>query len=135
MGQRGLTRRQFVHRSAASLAGLSLAALAPRRAAAAPARGGTLTIARPIDAVSLDLFQDSSAPASWVYGLIYEPLVTLGTNMQVQPGLASSWRVLSPTRARFALRKGVKFHDGTPCDAAAVKFNFDRTFNPQKPGI
>jgi ABC-type transport system substrate-binding protein len=134
MVQRAMTRRQFVRGSAASLAGLSLAA-ATGSAGAAPIRGGTLTIGRSIDAGSLDLFQDSSAPASWVYGLIYEPLVTLSPSMQVQPGLASSWRVTSPTRARFMLRRGVKFHDGTPCDAAAIKFNFDRTFNPQKPGI
>ena len=134
MVQRAMTRRQFVRGSAASLAGLSLAA-ATGSAGAAPVRGGTLTIGRSIDAGSLDLFQDSSAPASWVYGLIYEPLVTLSPSMQVQPGLASSWRVMSPTRARFMLRRGVKFHDGTPCDAAAIKFNFDRTFNPQKPGI
>lgn len=131
-----MTRRQLVHRSMASLVGAALGSLAlPELSAAAPTRGGTLTIARPVDANSLDLFKDSSAPASWVYGLIYEPLVTLGANMKVGPGLASSWRVLSPTSIRFFLRKGVKFHDGTACDAGAIKFNFDRTFNAKTPGI
>ena len=130
-----MTRRQFVRRSTASLAGVALGSLAlPQVTAAAPVRGGTLTIARPVDAISLDLAKDSSAPASWVYGLIYEPLVTLGTDMKIKPGLASSWRV-TPTRARFSLRRGVKFHDGTVCDAAAIKANFARIFNPDKPGI
>ena len=42
--------------------------------------------------------------------------------MQVQPSLAISYEVMSPTRVRFKLRPGVKFHDGTPMNAAAVKF-------------
>ncbi len=50
------------------------------------------------------------------------------------PGLAKSWDIsddgLSYT---FHLRDGVKFHDGTPFDAAAVKFNFDRFWNESSP--
>jgi len=46
------------------------------------------------------------------------------------PGLAKSWTI-SPDGLTytFSLREGVKFHDGTPFDAAAVKFNFDRFWN------
>jgi len=136
MLQDRMTRRRFVRRSALSLAGVSLgSALSPRSGNAAPVRGGVLTIARPVDAGSLDPYRDSSAPAAWVYGLIYDSLVTLSADMKVQPALASRWRVLSPSKVRFFLRQGVQFHDGTPFNAAAVKFNFDRTFDPQKPGI
>ena len=131
-----MTRRQLVRRSALSLGGISMGSmLFSKRGTAAPVRGGTLTIARPVDSISLDPYRDSSAPGAWVYGLIYDSLLTLSPDMKVQPGLASSWRVLSPSKVRFFLRRGVQFHDGTPFTAAAVKFNFDRTFNPQSPGI
>ena len=131
-----VTRRRLVRTFLASLVGLYLRGrLSDGAGGTAASRGGTLTIARPIDALSLDPFKDSGAAATHVFGLIYEPLVTLGPNMKVDAGLASSWHVLSPTRIRFALRRGVKFHDGTACDAAAVKFNFDRVFNQQTPGI
>ena len=50
------------------------------------------------------------------------------------PGLATSWDI-SPdgTVYTFKLRQGVKFHDGTPFDAAAVKFNFDRFWDESSP--
>src|SRR5215472_17685265 len=42
------------------------------------------------------------------------------------PGLASSWQVSSDAASyTFKLRQDVKFHDGTPLDANAVKFTFD----------
>ncbi|MDR7518950.1 MAG: ABC transporter substrate-binding protein, partial [Armatimonadota bacterium] len=103
-------------------------------APAGPVRGGTLTIARPVDAVSLDPHFETTAPGAWIYQLILEPLVVMGPDMKVQPKLATGWRVLSPTRIRFALRRDVKFHDGTPFNAAAVKFTFDRAFDPRSPG-
>src|ERR1700716_1664023 len=48
----------------------------------------------------------------------------------LEGGLAETWAP-SPdgTAWTFQLRKGVKFHDGTPFNAAAVCFNFDRWFN------
>lgn len=54
----------------------------------------------------------------------------------VYPGLATSWEVLENGKKYvFHLRKGVKFHDGTPFDAKAVKYNFDWCVNPaNKPG-
>jgi peptide/nickel transport system substrate-binding protein len=47
------------------------------------------------------------------------------------PALAESWEVLeNGTVYRFHLRQGIKFHDGTPFDAAAVEFNFKRIIDP-----
>jgi peptide/nickel transport system substrate-binding protein len=50
------------------------------------------------------------------------------------PGLATSWDISKDGLTyTFHLREGVKFHDGTPFDAAAVKFNFDRFWNESSP--
>jgi peptide/nickel transport system substrate-binding protein len=101
--------------------------------AMAQKRGGTLTIVRPTDPVSLDPQLETTAPGAWVYYNILEPLLTLDEKMQIQLKLASSYEVLSPTKVRFKLRQGVKFHDGTPLNAAAVKFSFDRALNGTPP--
>lgn len=58
---------------------------------------------------------------------IYEPLTKINPDGSVTPLLAESWEV-SPdlTTYTFKLRKGVKFHNGEPFNAQAVKFSFDR---------
>ena len=59
---------------------------------------------------------------------IYEGLVKYkGATTEVVPSLAEKWEVNKDgTVWTFTLRKGVKFHDGTAFDAAAVVWNFDR---------
>jgi peptide/nickel transport system substrate-binding protein len=50
------------------------------------------------------------------------------------PGLAESWDIdKTKTKWTFHLRDGVTFHDGTPFDAEAVVYNFDRYLNPKAP--
>lgn len=51
------------------------------------------------------------------------------------PGLAESWSVNAddPTKWTFNLRKGVKFHDGSPFNADAVIFNFDKLLDKDSP--
>ncbi|MFG1960438.1 ABC transporter substrate-binding protein [Nonomuraea sp. NPDC049028] len=46
---------------------------------------------------------------------------------QLQPALSTEWKQDSPTEWTFTLRKGVKFHDGTPFDAKAAAFSIERT--------
>src|SRR6266536_1055079 len=101
--------------------------------AEAQKRGGTLTIVRPTDPVSLDPQLETTAPGAWVYFNMLEPLLTMDEKMQIRPALATSYEVLSPTKVRFKLRPGVKFHDGTPFNAAAVKFTFDRALRGNPP--
>ena len=115
---------------AVAVAAGSLAAVGP---AEAQKRGGTLTIVRPTDPVSLEPNLETTAPGAWVYFNMLEGLLTLDTKMQVQPSLATSYEVMSPTRVRFKLRPNVKFHDGTPLNAAAVKFTYDRALKGTPP--
>jgi len=49
---------------------------------------------------------------------------------KVGPSLAVSWKNLDDTTWEVKLRRGVKFHDGTPFGAKDVKATFDRVLNP-----
>jgi ABC-type transport system substrate-binding protein len=57
---------------------------------------------------------------------IYDSLIHFDKDMNPQPGLAKSWTWPSPTQLRLELIEGNRFHDGTPFDAEAVRFNLDR---------
>jgi peptide/nickel transport system substrate-binding protein len=65
-----------------------------------------------------------------------ETLIVRTPDMSLQPGLATSWTA-SADRATwtFKLRQGVKFHDGSPFDAEAVKVNVDRWIDPQSTSV
>jgi len=59
--------------------------------------------------------------------MLYEPLVRYGAGGKLEPGLAKSWTISKDAKTyTFNLRSGVKFSDGSPFDAKAAKFNFDR---------
>ena len=54
--------------------------------------------------------------------------------LEVEPALATDWTVSDDQLTyTFNLREGVTFHDGTPFDAEAVKFTFDRMLDPDHP--
>jgi peptide/nickel transport system substrate-binding protein len=58
---------------------------------------------------------------------ICEPLVWMPSATEIVPGLAESWEVSDDgTEYTFHLRQGVTFHDGTPFNAEAVQFTYDR---------
>src|SRR6202790_5403964 len=57
---------------------------------------------------------------------IYEGLTTRDKDLKIIPALAESWETPEPTRWRFHLRKGVKFHNGDPFTADDVIFSADR---------
>jgi peptide/nickel transport system substrate-binding protein len=58
---------------------------------------------------------------------VVETLATLSADYKVTPALATSWEFRAPNTWRFKLRQGVKFHDGQPFNAQAVKTGlFDR---------
>ena len=52
--------------------------------------------------------------------------------MKVGPSLATAWKPLDDSTWEVTLRKGVKFHDGSPFTARDVKATFDRVLDPAK---
>jgi peptide/nickel transport system substrate-binding protein len=116
-----ISRRQFV----GGLAGGMLAGRLAR--AETPTRGGTLTIGLTNDAKTYDPIFSVQFSERYVLYLAFDTLVKYGPDFTIEPELAESWETAEDgKRIVFALRSGVKFQDGTPFNAAAVKWNIDR---------
>ncbi len=107
---------------------IGAALIAGGLSAAAPAfAAGTLNVAITQDAGSWDPIDTFVTWWGSVGGNIYDGLTVRGADMKLQPGLATSWEVLEDgKKIRFKLRQNVKFHNGEPFNAEAVKFTFDR---------
>ncbi|WP_193369994.1 ABC transporter substrate-binding protein [Pelagibius marinus] len=56
----------------------------------------------------------------------YEGLVSRSADLELQPGLATSWENVEPTVWRFTLRQGVTFHNGSTFNADDVIFSVQR---------
>ena len=69
--------------------------------------------------------------ANVLYEKVYETLIIPDEDMKPQPHLAVEWNQLDDITWEFKLREGVKFHDGTPFTADAVKKTFDRLLDPK----
>jgi peptide/nickel transport system substrate-binding protein len=86
----------------------------------------TLRVADVGDVQSMDPHSLNETLQLSFTGNIYEGLVGRGKDMALIPALATKWTQTSPTVWHFELRKGVKFHDGTPFTADDVVFSFKR---------
>jgi peptide/nickel transport system substrate-binding protein len=92
-----------------------------------PVSGGTLTFALATSPDTLDPGASGFAVAHRVIRNIFDSLVYLDTDGTIKPWLAVSWTKSDDGKTyTFKLRDDVKFHDGTPFNAQAVKANFDR---------
>ncbi|MBI5365936.1 MAG: ABC transporter substrate-binding protein [Planctomycetes bacterium] len=119
-----------------ALAGLLAAVAATLPAARAEGDGAkTLLYGRGADSANLDPHDIDDGESVKVCNQIYEGLVTYAEDgPAIVPCLATAWKVdAQGTRWEFSLRPGVRFHDGTPCDAAAVAFNFARILDEKHP--
>jgi peptide/nickel transport system substrate-binding protein len=93
-------------------------------AAAAP--GKTFRWASQGDAASLDPHAQNENVTNQISLLSYESLLQYDKQMKLMPMLSTSWENPEPNRWIFHLRKGVRFHDGTPFTADDVVFSFER---------
>lgn len=102
------------------------AAAAHAYRSAAPA--DTVIVAQGVDPTTMDPHQQRETPTQNVLRHIYDPLLARNARHPTtfDPILALSWKRLGDKVVRFKLRKGVKFSNGAPFDAATVKYNVDR---------
>ncbi|MFZ2160395.1 MAG: ABC transporter substrate-binding protein, partial [Bradyrhizobium sp.] len=97
--------------------------------ASAQKQGGSITMGLELDIPGFDplkvgVFDTAAGTAA---AAIFDTLTYLDDKGVAQPKLALSWTHSDDFKTwTFKLRPGVKFHDGTPFNAAAVKANFDR---------
>jgi peptide/nickel transport system substrate-binding protein len=112
---------RLAHALAASAVAAALSVL--------PAAAATLRWAAAGDISTMDPHANNEGFTNFYHDHIFEPLVTRGKDLKVEPSLALSWQQLSPTQMRFKLRPNVKFHDGTPFTADDVVFTVQRALS------
>lgn len=96
--------------------------------------GFDLRVVQGADADTLDPAVSRSTPSQLIFNTIFNTLVRWKDIelSEIVPDLAESWSKSDDgLKWTFKLRQGVKFHDGTPFDAEAVKFNLERIVDPK----
>ncbi len=108
-------------------------------AAAASENGSALTVGVQLEPPVLDPTVNASASiGAVVFPSIFEGLVRIGPGWRIEPALATAWTISADGRTYvFHLRPRVRFGDGAPLDAAAVRFSLLRavapgSLNPQR---
>lgn len=116
----GPTRRGFCLAAAT----LGAAAAAPFSVAAAPRRGGTATLLLSAEPQVLTAIANTAFNVVYVSAKATEGLLTYDFDLNPQPALAREWSISSDGLTyRFALREGVRWHDGRPFTSADVAFS------------
>ncbi|CAN5224067.1 ABC transporter substrate-binding protein [soil metagenome] len=124
-----LTRRDWLALTGGSLAAIATQGLAIGSAAAQTVKpGGVLKIAAPTNPTTMDPSTGRHGNDHVFLFPVFDTLIE--TDMETllpKPGIAESWSSPDPLTFVLTIRPGVTFHDGTPCDAEAVRFNLERS--------
>jgi peptide/nickel transport system substrate-binding protein len=85
-----------------------------------------LIIAFEGDAATLDPHGRNETTTTTLQRHVYEQLVVFDKDLKLQPQLAESWKLIDDLTWEFTLKKGIKFHNGEPFNAAAAKYSLER---------
>ncbi len=113
------------------LKGTAAAALLLAGLVTTAVQADTLRWAAQNDILTLDPHSQNHATTNAILQHAYEGLTRYNAKYEPEPALATKWTQISPTQVRFELRRGVKFHDGSPFTADDVLFSFGRIKQPQ----
>ncbi len=98
-----------------------------------PTARDTLIFSPPADVTTLDPHNTTDSQSDQAILMIYNTLITFDEDMQIVGDLAERWEVAEDGRRwTFHLREGVRFHDGTPFTAEAVRQTFARVLDPEQ---
>ncbi|MBJ3786372.1 ABC transporter substrate-binding protein [Devosia sediminis] len=126
-----MQRRQFLTAAAGAAALAALPATTLR--AFAQSGSGTITYGQSTSILTLDPAHGAFTGYPGGYEaalLLFDRLLDFDADMKIVPQLAQSYEMSEDLQTcTISLRSGVTFHDGTPLDAAAVKFNIERMMN------
>ncbi len=128
-----MTRREVLALlgASATLAGASGSVLAQ----GAPKRGGVLKVSAAANPSSLDPFTGGAGSDHTFLWTIFDTLVEWDyETLKAKPGMAE-WTFTDPLTMVLKIKPGITFHDGTPMDAQAVKFNLDRGRQAQRSSV
>ncbi len=109
------------------------ASLSPLAAQEKPQYGGHLRVGVGVELTSLDPIAGRSGADAYYFRQIFDQLVDADQAgaPDASGSLATAWEISeNPHAITLSLRDGVKFHDGTPFNADAVKKNIDRILDP-----
>ncbi|MBL8522075.1 MAG: ABC transporter substrate-binding protein [Betaproteobacteria bacterium] len=109
-----------------SVRALAVAGVASASLIAATVDAKTFRWASQGDVLTMDPHSQNEGLNNTMSDHVYEPLVTRGKTMALEPCLAVSWTQVNPTTLRLKLRDKVTFHNGAPFSADDVVFSITR---------
>ncbi|HXV83446.1 MAG TPA: ABC transporter substrate-binding protein [Candidatus Binatia bacterium] len=119
------SRREFLQKTAAVGAVIALSPWTQWASAQSPSRN-RVVIAHGVGVYSLNPYAVTTSPIQGAWGSVMEALIEADYDQRGYRGLlAESWE-MKGNKLQFSLRKGIRFHDGTPFTAKDVVASYKR---------
>jgi len=126
-----LNRREFLQNAAAAGAVMCLSPLARLSYAQSPNRNRVI-VAHGVGVYSLNPYAVTTSPIQGAWGSVMEALIDADYDRRSYRGLLAETWEMKGNKLQFKLRKGVRFHDGTPFTSKDVVASYKRILNDRQ---